>query len=267
MIVKIDSGGTPHGISTVEEWVNGCQRKCLLREDADHSLATLTGTLVHALLRVYYTKGHFEIVKVKWKNFDLTHPLFLQAETRAFNVFREYRMRFSPIELGKVLHAELGFKIRNENVIGCVPFTGRIDLIVKLNKRDCNRLKVTRGIDLEPGIYIVDHKTGGGIYPNTLERLSLGLQPAAYMYAYEFTTKKKVKGFLVNFMTTTRDPKFHTIVIPRPGVLARERLFSVTRSREMDRWPKFELSRANVSRCFDYNSVCSHWVNARCTGV
>lgn len=267
MKIIVKEGGSPYGITTIEEWVNGCQRKVALRGGSSYSLGTLTGTLVHALLETYYSKGYFETENVSWRGVDLTDPLFSQAETKAFHVFREYKMKFPPNELGCVLEVEWGFEINVPHVIGCAPFTGRIDLIIKLTKRDCIRLRKTRGIDLEPGIYIVDHKTAGGIYATTFERLSNGIQPTAYMKAFPYVTGKRVQGALMNVMTTTRDVKFHTLVIPRPGVLDTNRLFSVTESEAMKSWGNFENSRPNISRCYDYNGICGHWVNAQCTGV
>ena len=272
MIVEIRPGGSPRGITTMLEFVNGCARKVALNAasepEVSYSLPLLTGTLFHALLEVYYTKGYFEPEDVAWRGVDLSHPNFGAAEEKAFRTFRAYRLAYDEKELGTVLGAEVPFDIQDPAVIG-VPYTGYIDLVVKLTKRDCKRITKTRRVDLDPGIYVVDHKTTGGVYANTEERHRTSVQLPAYSKAYEYTTGAKVRGALINLITTQRDPKKYTFAL-LPSAASNARLLAVTTRANALGWPEIPTdpteAHANASRCFDYNSVCPFWIGAQCSG-
>jgi len=270
-IIELHEGGTPHGITTIEEWVNGCSQKVYLNSQGEReqgsSLPLLTGTLLHALLEHYYkTQEAFDTDTISWKGADLTNPSWPAAEMKAVSAFREYRMHHAPDEWGAVLHTEFGFEINEHSVIGVAPFTGRIDLIVQVSKKSAKVLKRTRGVDIEPGIWVVDHKSTSGLNPNSVERHKLSLQGTAYTLAAEHVLKRPITGFLINLIEVAQTHRVFTLPV-FPSVLAERRLLAVTQAKCMATWPSLENHRPNVSRCFDYNSVCPHWVSARCTGV
>lgn len=140
-----------------------------------------------------------------------------------------------------------------------------MDLIVDVTRASARGLKKTRGIDIAPGRYIVDHKLVSSIRPITLERYRWSPQPIAYMRLVEHTLGKSVKGAIVNLVQASRNVEVHTVII-RPSENNTARLRTITQDSAMHAWPTM-FDRPNISRCWDYESPCSHWISARCTGA
>jgi hypothetical protein len=276
--LSADGNATDYGMSGIIEYVNGCARKAHLNATRGslHSMGTLTGTLIHALLENYYLfQRPIDLQAVEWFGEALLEPIFEQARQKAYNAFQNYQMVYPPEELGKVLCVEQAFKIEDPGVVGCAPYTGCIDLVVRLTKTGAKRLEKTRSIDIEPGIWLVDHKSAGAIYRNTYESMYARPQFTAYMLGYEACRaqhpsggdcRSKPKGLLVNILTTTKNPKCETLVVPYPAADAVRRLHTITCAPSMHSWPKLKSDRPNVSRCFDYNGVCSYWSQGLCPG-
>jgi hypothetical protein len=187
--VKCASTGTPYGINTILELVTGCPKRAWFKahmkdEVLDVDSNQLTGTIFHALLDCYYTTRETQ-------DFDFvgdytTLDIFDEAMLEALRLFDAYVAEYLPNELGHLLNTEEAIQIDDTKVVGTAPYTCSIDLVTKMSKGDVAVIKKTRGLDLEPGVYLTDHKTGRSVSPNSMMQYNYPLaQDTTEESAYE----------------------------------------------------------------------------------
>lgn len=274
----LKSRGSGTGITYWLKWADCPERAYLDELAADNceptsmeSEATKKGTILHAFLELYYKRGvglpfevgavHFQTMRGDASNEDE------EARIDAERLFRAYRARFPANELGKIVAIEKlvpvigdnAMKARIEKAVGIAPYTMKPDLVIKLSKRDCERLKRTRSIDLKPGFYLVDHKSDNSRWG--IEKYLETHQFTAYFLAWEAAFGVKLQGVLVNIVFTTKIPDFLTILVPPPSPVRikslHHQLASIAFLREhMPRWK-------NTNRCL-FPKPCLFHVNKVC---
>lgn len=272
------SRGSGTGITYWGKWADCPERAYLDEQAADRneptsmeSEATRTGTIVHAFLELYYRRGAglpFEVGAVRFQS-ERGDPFDVEEEARieAERIFRAYRVNFPANEIGKIIAIErlvpdvgdIAMKERVEKAVGISPYTMKPDLVIKLTKKDCERLKRTRNVDLKPGLYLVDHKTDNARWG--IDRYLNSHQFTAYFLAWEAAFGVKLQGVLVNICYTTKQADFLTIFVPPPSQVAikslHHQLASIVFLREhMPRWK-------NTNRCF-FPKPCLFHTNKLC---
>lgn len=274
----LKSRGSGTGITYWLKWADCPERAYLDEKAADNaeptsmeSEATRTGTIVHAFLELYYKRGAglpFEAGAVRFQS-ERGDPFDVAEESRihAEQIFRAYRVQFPANELGKIVAIEQlvptpgdkSMAARIEKAVGISPYTMKPDLVIKLTKKDCERLKKTRHVDLKPGLYLLDHKTDNARWG--IDRYLNSHQFTAYFLAWEAAFGVKLMGVLVNILYTTKQPDFLTLFIPPPTQVAinslHHQLASIVFLREhMPRWK-------NTNRCF-FPKPCLFHTNQLC---
>jgi hypothetical protein len=124
------------------------------------------GTVFHDLAELYFT-GQRPVLEYD----DVGDETGAVLEGR--RMFKEFKKHFKPDHFGRVIGAEiqlppdlspgcdaLGLAVAGsakeavEKAVGVAPFTARIDLVVQTERE-----MMIDGMPLEPGVYLVDHKT------------------------------------------------------------------------------------------------------------
>lgn len=262
--IIVSDTGTEYGYTTISQLAYGCPRKAYLSKFSGNKktndINLLTGSAGHALLAEHY-KGNLE--EVDLGNVELADadgvPFHREATNIAKNVFMHYRARYDPRELGKVLGVETYLEHGTK--------TCRLDLLVRVTKREVKWIAKTRGVELTPGVYIVDHKVLGFDSPNQLNQQRYSLQ---FSY-YALIAKQlgyKIEGTLVNCLFKTNPPRFTTIHIPRVGALETQ-LVDDMYSAATEYLPLTEhtKTKTNPKRCFDWNRTCKFWLYGQCKRI
>lgn len=247
----------PDSITSFQSYV-ACPRKFNLERKGEGSSSTSAdvGTMLHAYLERYFsgkpeTQLSFEPAPTAQMEHDVA---------RVFQAFKARRSRHC---FGKVIATELtltGPAI--EEALGAKPFKCTIDLVCKLAAKDCAGLALTDNLDLEPGIYIIDHKSsasGGGQF---LERQMMNLQYHAYQLAWNAEyPKTKCVGAICNGLITTKMPQFPLVQISAPkahDVAALQSLFEVAAL-----FMQHRPDAAIATSCMTYG-VCEQYINGSC---
>jgi hypothetical protein len=141
------------------------------------------------------------------------------------------------------------------------PFVGTLDLVVDVDDEAALTLEAERGITIEPGLWLVDHKTKikkpQGLVVQYLgdpqftgyQRLWRDFRPSA---------APPLKGTLVNVIFRYKDDRpegFLTLVVPAPDRAAEKVWLSVVKegaARLREKGPDFK----DPTRCFDFARVC-----------
>jgi len=274
LLHTLPTGGSGHGFSYWASWM-GCALQAELKaaraavQKYDANSGRTVGSILHALLELYYTRGKqhpFDACAVKYTQdsgdvADVDDNARIEAE----RLFRAYRMRFPPDELGKVLHAEVTVadSPAMDEAVGVSPFTIKPDLVVSLTGLQAKRLRATRGISIKSGRYIVDHKTDAAKWKIMYPRYFHDLRFTAYMVGWNAARPAcKVDGLIVNSLVKTTAVNFVTIVIPLPGRTETEALHRFML--DAQRIQAQSLHEPNATRCFDYNEVCPFLADGTC---
>lgn len=211
----------------------------------------------------------------------------IPEETRleAERLFREYRDRFSPEALGRVLECETSYPRNQDEAdaihqeIGYGPrlverfgnFTFRLDLRTKLLTQPAKSIRrlwaseatkkqaASLGPVVQPGTYITDYKTTkahtGIMVSEQMDRL----QYIAYQLGWAAVHGKALDGLLVDMCVKTRTPKFFLIPIPFPRRSEREVLRAFWRYVEQQ-----EPGSFNPSACYTSFIACRHRESGKC---
>jgi len=264
ILQTVQTGGSGTGISYWRELALGCARRAQLRQEEDeqqnrHLSGSLgTGTILHALMAAYYSGKATSVVKI---GFTEGTTYDEEARIEAERLFSAYRVEHKPDEFGEVIGVEVDISESPavEVAVGIAPFTARLDLVVKMDAATCRRLSYLG--QLQPGIYIVDHKTTAYMTAASYERYARDLQFIAYQVAYNaMCSPSTCKGLIVNVLTKTKTPEVVRILVPPPTTVDRAILAVVTNQARQKR----TSNAPNPDRCFDYNSVCPFLTNGRC---
>lgn len=221
MEYRVEHGGSGTGFHYWKGWLE-CPRKMQLLStipgSGSVSRALLVGTYTHAFLEIYYSGGldrrgydtrSVEFMQVSGEPWEPDEKARLEAE----RIFRGYRARFAPDGFGDVVGVERYLKVEGAENTNWLPpgvtLTGKIDLVVHMNKAQCERLKNERKLSLEPGYYIIDHKTAWGYNRDMITEYKHSLQFLTYGYLWNTCNPDmQVRGVLANILYKTTKPTF-----------------------------------------------------------
>lgn len=221
-----------------------------------------TGAVFHKLMELYYT-NQLDQAELNLDNANVVE---------GYRLFKGYKDLFPPDEFGEVIGCEFPFLIPEDyptNVVGVRPFTGRIDMVVRLDDTHVQRLRETRNLPLmEPGIYLLDHKTMKQKRQTVDIEMRERFQFHAYMLAWdEFFGKKYglCKGFIANCVVKHKNlvpGSFFCVFSPFPDSDQMTAL-AVYLQQAYELRSRWGDQRANGDQCFKYR-VCNHFISGAC---
>lgn len=272
MIYKLGFGGSGLGISHYKT-LSKCRNRARLNWEAsqDHlpgaedSVNTAAGTLAHGFMAMYHEPGNRSQIDVKTVSFTPEyHPALFEPEARseAERAFNAYQERFLPNSLGKVIGVEYRIGATDSHDTD-PPIT--VDLLTRVAKTDLARIGLARGLDLEPGLYIVDHKFLGQKAGTLVDSYLNDMQGIGYQIIWErrraHLKLPKVNGMIINFIIKTKAIQFISLLIPPPTSVqidAFDTWLAHTREDELE-----DPYRINPTQCF-WPSICRWWLTSKC---
>ena len=268
LLHTLESTGTPHGITTLLQYVYGCPRRAWLDKQypEEDSVGRLTGTIGHAYMEHYFKgTGADEDVAIQFSQVAAEDTQAI-AEHEAERCFRYYTDLYSRDEFGQILAVEEAFSLSRDNAMGLYPYTGRWDLAVRINAATAQNLQLTRGIDIEPGVWLVDHKFLKSFGAATADEYAHSVQFAAYATAWDIThPNERCEGVIANIIVKSKQPQVRT-VISRVDLALLNVLEEVVYRASQRGWPidNEQEPECNPMRCWDYFKPCPHWIQGNC---
>lgn len=225
-VLDFESGGSGTGVSYYKTAMN-CPRRARLQKekreagevkhDYDGFAAADKGTVFHRLAEIYHNKDTETVIDVA----DAAGQPALQEGTA---MFASYSKHFGVEAWGQVLGCEVSLpgdcepdcpyaEAENKTACECgradneqrlrklfqVPFTCRIDMVVLVRESDVAGIKERTGLELEPGIYLLDHKTKDRKDSKMHQKYADEVQFHAYMMAWNACfPEMPCKGLIVN---------------------------------------------------------------------
>jgi hypothetical protein len=270
---SITLGGSGSGISYWSS-VMTCARKAHLNKGLEQDRpqrvtldAAFTGTLFHALMEMYYKHQTDDFA------IELDGTGASQEMEEALRLFREYAKRFRPdewITLGtEVLYPREGVQAdvaAIKQMLGIEPLTIRIDMLVEVLPEHVDGLVESRGLDLKPGVYLVDHKTSERRGNDQVFRYQNNLQMDVYMAVWNACNpEQQCQGMLVNNVyryKALNAKAFETILVAPP---------SEDRVQQLKEWLMAAEGKVrngditpNLSACFNTYGACPHLISGAC---
>lgn len=275
-IIRNNGQGTASGLSYYRGWAS-CPKKSTL--DAENrasgnsstkSSATKIGFIFHCYLELYYggAIGQHENMVLEFKNIDMSiYEVDEEAHFEAKRLFDAYRKKYNPTELGTVLGLEVEYPSpllgkaeqnvqtnRIAEAVGLVPFSCRLDMVVEMS--NTSMLWKSRGINIEPGVWLVDHKTAARRLQNMGRKWAIDLQMTMQCLVWNACNPdKKCNGVLVNEIYKLQKPDFKTFVhIPTEDTIKQLRSFLAGIAIIKQHLPRW----ANATACFSWGREC-YW--------
>jgi hypothetical protein len=192
----------------------GCPKRyfCERENDPDGGEDAAFGTRFHTWLPRYH----------KWIDEPLPalDPEPLSEKTISEVTLAErYARRFSPQGFGSAIAVEQTLFMEVEIAGKLYPFRGTLDAIVDITAEHALLLRVERGIIVDPGRYLVDHKTKKQRSQTIVTQYLSDPQFTGYYRLWEHHTGEKLMGTLANILFKYKDDKpegFMTLIIPPP---------------------------------------------------
>ena len=195
----------------------------------------------------------------------------------AWRIFRWYAYHTPADCFGEVVGAEIPFRFADGDTyspVGITPFTGRIDLAVRVSEERAEAITKHIMQPVRAGTYLLDHKSKGS-KPSNAELLGFteSIQFHAYMMAWDvlFANKYgKCEGTIANFIVRhkteakLRDGEsFSQHLVPFP---------TQDQQRATRHWFQTALRRkqeegemhADASFCEDWGRFCGHYLSGAC---
>lgn len=223
------------------------------------------GTVFHDLAEIYHTRRESEVCLIY--NDLGAH----KTEQEGRRVFAAYSKIFPPDAWGEVLHAELDLlgedetlKARVKEVFG-VELTARLDLVTQLHPEQAEELYKLIGLRLEPGIYIVDHKTKSRAEDFDDIFGDDSRQFIAYPILWDICNPgRPCKGMIANIVIRYAKMDFprsyEAVFVPPPGPERTERLASFLKMSES----LIETNAPFITDCRGRYGVCPFKVSGEC---
>ena len=272
-ITEVSSGGSGRGVSY---YLNAaaCPRKARL--DAElveagprplypDSAATI-GTLFHKLCEVYYGQKTRDIV------LELDDLRLRGDIAEAYRLFAGYTKVFACDEWEVISTEELVPRDEVDadaiRVSFGVELTARLDLVVRVREEDIPRLIRTRpGLEgIEPGVYLVDHKTQGARGSQDAMKYGMSAQFVAYQMMWNLLhPEEPCSGMIANIVVKHKKldaNSFYSLLVPSPTI--EQRVGLTCWLQWADGQSKTDV--ANWGNCFNWEP-CSHFTNGRCARV
>lgn len=283
IVTTIKSSGSGTGYSYYNKWAE-CGQKATLDEElrvqglptSSQNFFTERGIFLHAFLAIHYKGRPFDTTLIRFSD-----VIYEDALTEADRVFRAYRIDHEPNEFGKVLEIESELydeegkptrwnsevQTQLEAAVGIAPYTFRPDLIVQLGVREVQRLRPSFANPelLQPGRWLVDHKSGSQQHANLFERRQWSHQYSGYITAWNTAQPKmSVRGLISNEIICVKEPKVlrYAIVMNADNDTARHDYYrgvsEIMSNPILRSWP-----RSSPEVCFGHGT-CKHFVEGTC---
>lgn len=257
--IHIVQGGTEFGIHAYRDW-NMCGRMAALKQEArgmaqSSSGNLLVGTYAHNLLAFWFQGGEIPDSDIR-DSLDIESPEIDPFDHpgewhKALALVEDFTSQNTRNVFGNVIAAEMQFR----TYIAGAPFTGQIDLLTQVEEP--SRIS---GYDVEPGHYIVDHKTAAAMNGDLIDRYLNDLQFTGYWLGLSQTQNIQAQGTFVNVMVKTRIPQYRVILVPPPSeteIRALENL--ICRAKNIDQ------DDTNPAACEGpYGKLCAFLLNGKC---
>lgn len=222
--------------------------------------AAATGTVFHQMAELYYG-GEIDNAAVRCS--DINWGESFDEARRLFSAFlhahpgRNY--------WGEVVSVEEAFDVGD--TVG-FPLTARMDLVVRVEEGHNRRLELTDvgETELEPGYYIVDHKTRGRAGSDAGLMYPRDLQFNGYQMIYKMKyPDRDLKGMIANEVIGTKVVKFRKYLVPFPSEEEQNVVHNfLDIANNLD---GSDLPLGLASGCKDYNRLCHHLINGRCNRI
>ena len=262
-----NEGGSGHGVSYWMAFLKCPKRYQYERQETMDERspdgappAKETGTLVHKLLELYYDPSLTDDHILEYDEGN-DNPAWHEA----LRLFEAYRERYPRNELGDVLHTELGLESRDSlESFGVDKFTGKLDAIIYLDEEAVDVLTMVRptlGV-LNPGIYLVDHKTAKSNMSTLPTQVKASFQFTAYQMLYqERFPDLPIQGLIANYIFKHKnmdpDKSFRSLWVPPPSDEKKAAL-KETLAFAYDMKMRYGEGHANPAWCFIY-AGCPYW--------
>lgn len=277
VLQTIKTGGSGRGISYYNT-VMSCSRKARFmlekeqtRKESYKLDSAFTGTIFHALMEMFYLHGTKFVVEIDQTGAqqELTEAQRLLDGYSRFFAKDDWETVATEVLLpGTNEDGTLAFESETAKKIGAVlgipEFACRIDLVARVYKKHVDNIMGTRNVLLEPGIYLVDHKTAARREENRLFKFLNDLQMDTYMMAYNAAHDEPCLGMLVNnvyrYKALTAQA-FETYLIPYPSedrqAMIKEYLSEAFKRRHDD--------IPNLSNCHSGYGSCQYLLDGSCS--
>jgi hypothetical protein len=221
-----------YGISFYKQILGGCVKRyfCEREVGEDGGVDAGFGTAVHAYLDPYHSRKPLPTLSEDIPQGGYVSP----AE-----FMRRYSKRFSPDGFGQTLLSEkrLTMTLHDEEcdihrlitkqyqpeepacICAGIPFVGTLDRLCRFDEADCELFFNERGVMLEPGDYLGDHKSKKSRSNVMIPSFMKEPQFTGYHMLAKANGFGELKGTLVNIMIRykeDRDDAFVTLLIPPP---------------------------------------------------
>lgn len=266
--IPIKLGGSGRGISYYSTAAR-CPRRAkldatLTGASAGHDAAV--GTIGHGGLELFY-KGELD-----WETATSTDTTwmvdepFMDAMPEAIRLMRAYLRRFPERDFwGEVVGAEVSLpeeaKASFVKAFFMVDLTARLDLVVRVKEEHLTRILDRTGLQLTPGIYIIDHKFKTRRDNNLIETYTLSAQFTAYPPLWDLHhPAEPCQGMIANVIVGNKEPAFQQALVQPPDE---------TRLTGLRNWLIAAEALAgtdfpNWTSCKDFNRVCGHYSSGLC---
>lgn len=248
-VLTLHKGGSGNGISRYQGLL-GCIRRMTRGKafadahegddaDNDEQGAASIGTYFHALMESFYMDRE---VALPYETLSTNTAL-----TEALRIYSYYRRRYFPGEFGKVVACEQDCPGENLEVAARIAdlyqgekLTARFDLVVELDEDAVDYQRGRNRMELEPGIYVVDHKTK----KYDAENLASLARRRAQFYHYQMMWNlahpdQPCLGLIANYVFRYKpdrrtgdidmNKQFRRIFVPPPTPLEQAQVLSIVR--------------------------------------
>lgn len=274
VLSKLEGTGTENGISQYEK---PCARQYFLDklypDNGEDKFDANVGTAFHKLMELYYTG---QLVNVALPLDDAADYRVdpIQEALRIFGAYTTFfpANEWNVVEMERYFPANQAEQKLIMEVLG-VPLTGRIDGVVELDETQATQFEERTGLELSPGLYLVDHKTKKKHDQNHAWKFQLSLQFSAYQIVAEaLYPDKQMKGLIVNApvrnkdllkLTATGKPhNFLRQLVEPPSEMRRVAV------RQQLKWKHeyLQSNQCNLDACVRW-APCRHYLTGNCNQV
>lgn len=266
-ILGQNTGGSGTGMSYYTAGLGCIRRDTLAKKTGLDGDETKVGTYMHHLLEDYYRDPNAE-PQMAVEFASLAEDPDANEALKLFSAYRKY---FPADEFRDVVGIEPQAASNEEEadklatVFGA-PFTARFDMVVRLDEKDADFCRALRNIDVEPGLYLVDHKTKKNRSHLLVPEMMLRPQFAAYQHAWNVLHEEKCKGVIVNVMVRHKDPdqdSFISLLVPPPNDTEIQMVKDIVRDGAAARALHGPMW-ANPAHCLEYFRLCPFLLNGDC---
>lgn len=269
ILTNLESSSSGTGISY---YSTRCPRAAQLSKEfpSPSSFNAQVGVVFHKLMELYYG-GLLKDVALPIDDMaDFEHDPVQEA----LRLFDGYSKIYSPTEwtvfavehkLPAESDAELHGRLLSE-AVGVSPFTMRVDMVVDVNADQAKEIEKTRKLELEPGRYIVDHKTTDKKDSKAIYKYKLSHQFPAYQLGWNACfDEHPVKGVIVSQCVRHKNlgpNSFDSFFIGPPN----ETEVQALRAHLQRKAAYLSTNECNTDACIDWG-VCAHYLSGNCQRV